>query len=164
MAISRRIIYSSYVSPREDELSEEGYTSQQTISNKMAGKGTVVINQEQAHDGWVSFLQPYQLWQGATHSTDQWESQASVWDEGDLRITNGSATRLRLDTVNINFLYIKNTGTNEATLALEGDEYDILIPVGAAVSMRVNDISSANIKVDTRSGTTTIEYIIAKTP
>ena len=53
--------------------------------------------------------------------------------------------------------------SNEAKLALEGNEYDILIPAGAAVSIRVNDISSANIKVDTTSGTTEIEYIIAKT-
>ena len=95
---------------------------------------------------------------------DIWENQYTLWD-GTQSIANGSATVIRTqDTVDIDFLYIKNTGAdNTATLSLNNIGFDILIPPGAAVSMRVNDITSANIKVDTVSGATTIEYIIAKT-
>ena len=52
----------------------------------------------------------------------------------------------------------------ECHLALEGAEFDIIIPGGAAVSMRVDTESSDDIKVRTLAGTTTIEYVIAKTP
>jgi hypothetical protein len=52
----------------------------------------------------------------------------------------------------------------ECHLALEGNEYDMIIPGGASVSMRVNGISASDIKVKTLAGTTTIEYIIARTP
>ena len=169
MPSARKVIYSSYVVPIETETSEEGivHSKLDTTTNikKFAGKGSVTIAADQINDEWVSFFHPDQNWEDAGTATDDiWQNQYTLWD-GTQSITNGSATVIRSqDTVNIDFLYIKNTGSsNTATLNLNNIGYDILIPPGAAVSMRVNDIASNTIKVDTVSGSTTIEYVIAKT-
>jgi hypothetical protein len=173
MPNARRVIYSSYVVPIETETLEEGmiHSKLDTTSNikKFAGKGSVVINSDQDTDTWTSMEHGKKYWEAYSHNTDTvgnfWEDTTEAWD-GILYIANSSATVIRPapHTEDIDFLYVKNTGSaNTATLNLNNIGYDILIPPGAAVSMRVNDITSANIKVDTVSGATTIEYIIAKT-
>jgi hypothetical protein len=170
MASARRVIYSSYVVPIETETSEEGmiHDKLDTTANikKFAGKGTVATAADQINDEWTSFFSPSDNnWEDRDTATDDiWQNQYTLWD-GTQLITNGSATVIRTqDTVDIDFLYIKNTGSsNTATLNLNNIGYDILISPGAAVSMRVNDIASNTIKVDTVSGSTSIEYIIAKT-
>ena len=181
----RRVIYGTHIIPQESFSTsntqvtrEEGMTAgrasytdyklDETIGKKFGGKGIVTIAANQGTDSWTSMEHSQKYWETYDVADDntgnRWEDTTHPWN-GELSIANGSATAIRtgVHTVLIDFLYIKNTGSNEAKLALEGDEYDILIPAGAAVSMRVNDISSANIKVDTTSGTTTIEYVIAKT-
>ena len=159
----RRVIYGTHVVPQEAIVREEGVTTYKldtTVAKRFGGKGSVDINSDQAVDGWVSFLSPVDnLWEAVDNV---WNLDQTGWD-GERGVTT-SAAALRSDTVNIDFLYVKNLGSVECQLALEGDEFDILIPGGAAVSMRVNSISSDNIKVQTASSTTTIEYIIAKTP
>ena len=171
----RKIIFSSHAIPQisysttsTQETTEEGFTVgnasytkyklDTTVGKAFGGKGTVEITHDQSIDGWVSFKHSKNTWGGDT--TSNWEDDHGCWS-GELSVANGDATVLR-PAGTVQFLYIKNTGSaNEAKLALEGNEYDILIPPGAAVSMRVNSISYANIKVDTTSGSTTIEYIIA---
>ena len=173
----RRVIWGSHVVPQvsfsttsTQVTREEGSTAgtasytdyklDTTVAKRFGGKGSVDINSDQAVDGWTSFLSPVDnLWEAVDNV---WNLDQTVWD-GKRGVTTGAAT-LRSDTVNIDFLYVKNLGSVECKLALEGDEFDILIPPGAAVSMRVNSRSSANIKVQTASSTTTIEYVIAKTP
>ena len=174
----RRVIYGTHVVPQIsftttdlEEEREEGskvgradytdYKLDTTVAKRFGGKGSVTINTDQAVDGWVSFLSPIDNIWGAS-ADNVWNLDQTVWD-GE-RGVSASAAVLRSDTVNIDFLYVKNLGSVECQLALEGDEFDILIPGGAAVSMRVNSISSDNIKVQTASSTTTIEYVIAKTP
>jgi hypothetical protein len=173
----RRVIWGSYVIPQvsfsttsTQVTREEGSTAgtasytdyklDTTVAKRFGGKGSVDINSDQAVDGWVSFLSPVDnLWEAVDNV---WNLDQTTWD-GERGVTTSAAV-LRSDTVNIDFLYVKNLGSVECQLALEGDEFDILIPGGAAVSMRVNSVSSANIKVQTASSTTTIEYVIAKTP
>jgi len=159
----RRVIYGTHVVPQEAIVREEGATTYKldiTVAKRVGGKGSVDINSDQAVDGWVSFLSPVDnLWEAVDNV---WNLDQTVWDSE--RGVTTSAAVLRSDTVNIDFLYVKNLGSVECQLALEGDEFDILIPGGAAVSMRVNSISSDDIKVQTASSTTTIEYVIAKTP
>jgi len=159
----RRVVYGTHVVPQEAIVREEGATTYKldaTVAKRFGGKGSVDINSDQAVDGWTSFLSPVDnLWEAVDNV---WNLDQTVWD-GKRGVTI-SAAALRSDTVNIDFLYIKNLGSVECQLALEGDEFDILIPAGAAVSMRVNSQSSDNIKVQTASSTTTIEYVIAKTP
>ena len=173
----RRVIWGAHVVPQESYSTtntqvtrEEGSTAGRasytdyrldtTIGKRFGGKGSVDINSDQNMDGWVSFISPIdQLWEAVDNL---WESDYTIWDK-ELSVTT-SAVVLRSDSANVDFLYVKNTGSTECKLALEGDEFDILIPGGAAVSMRVNSVSSDNIKVQTASSTTTIEYVIAKTP
>ena len=159
----RRVIWGAHVVPQEAVVREEGATTYKldaTVAKRFGGKGNVDIHSNQAVDGWVSFLSPVDnLWEAVDNV---WNLDQTVWD-GARGVTTDAAV-LRSDTVNIDFLYVKNLGSVECQLALEGDEFDILIPAGAAVSMRVNSISSDNIKVQTASSTTTIEYVIAKTP
>ena len=177
----RKVIWGAHVIPQVsftttdlEEAREEGssvgradytdYRLDTTVAKRFGGKGSVTINTDQADDGWVSFLSPVDdTWESRSESDDQWEDTYTVWDHGGLGVTSSAAV-LRSDSANIDFLYVKNLGSVECQLALEGDEFDILIPGGAAVSMRVNSISSDNIKVQTASSTTTIEYVIAKTP
>ena len=164
----RRVVYGTHVVPQEAIVREEGATTYKldaTVAKRFGGKGSVDINSDQAVDGWVSFLSPVDnLWEAVDNV---WNLDQTVWD-GKRAVGPSSDAAfpavLRGDSANIDFLYVKNLGSVECQLALEGDEFDILIPGGAAVSMRVNSQSSANIKVQTASSTTTIEYVIAKTP
>jgi len=170
----RRVIYGTHVIPQEtysttstEVVREEGssagrasytdYRLDTTVGKNFGGKGIVQITEDQGIDGWVSFEHDKHAWE--LDSSGFWEDDDTCWD-GTLSIANGSATKL-IDSGTVLFLYIKNVGSNEAKLALEGNEYDILIPPDASISIRVDSISAANIKVDTTSGTTEIEYIIA---
>ena len=163
----RRVIYGAHVVPQEAIVRDEGVTTHTldaTVAKRFGGKGSVDINSNQADDGWVSFFSPIDdTWDSRSESDDLWEDTYTVWDRGGFGVTTGAVV-FRADSANIDFLYVKNLGSVECQLALEGDEFDILIPSGASVSMRVNSISSDNIKVQTASSTTTIEYVIAKTP
>ena len=160
----RRVIYGSHIVPQEAIVREEGavtYKLDATVAKRFGGNGSVDIMSDQAIDGWVSFLSPIdQQWEAVDNI---WNLDSTVWDHEGFSVTT-SASTIRTDSVNIDFLYVKNLGSVDCKLALEGDEFDILIPPGAAVSMRVNSQSSDNIKVQTASSTTTIEYVIAKTP
>ena len=173
----RRIIWGTHVIPQVsytttdlEEEREEGskvgradytdYKLDTIVAKRFGGKGSVDIRSDQGTDEWVSFLSPIDsLWEAVDNL---WEATSAVWDNA-FSVTTSSST-LRTDSVNVDFLYVKNLGSVECKLALAGDEFDILIPSEAAVSIRVNSISSDNIKVQTASSTTTIEYVIARTP
>jgi len=177
----RRIIWGSHVVPQvsfsttsTQVTREEGSTAgtasyidyklDTTVAKRFGGKGSVDIKSDQGSDEWVSFLSPVdQLWEAVDNV---WNLTSAVWDGvfyvGDTPGTT-HPTNLRTDGGTVDFLYIKNLGSVECQLALEGNEYDILIPGGAAVSMRVNSINATDIKVQTASSNTTIEYIISRT-
>ena len=178
----RRVIYGTHVIPQVsftttdlEEAREEGssvgrpdytdYKLDTTIAKRFGGKGSVDIKSDQGTDEWVSFLSPADdIWEAVDNV---WEDTSAVWDNafyvGDTPGTT-HPTNLRTDGGTVDFLYIKNLGSVECQVALEGNEYDILIQGGAAVSMRVNSISAGDIKVQTASSTTTIEFVIARTP
>ena len=180
----RKVIYSSHAVPQvsystanTEETTEEGTTVGQAsytrykldtvVGKSFGGKGTTTITPNQGTDTWTSMMHSQVFWEMLDDDTattgNLWEDMTEPWS-GELTVENGSPLRLRtIDTTDIKFLYVKNTGSNEAKLALENNEYLILIPPGAAVSMRLADsISSTDIKVDTTSGSTDLEYIIAK--
>ena len=175
----RRIIFGTSVIPQETYSTtnttvtrEEGtvagrtgasytdYRIDTTVGKKFGGSGNVDIKSDQTIDGWVSFLHPLDsLVEGIDNL---WNQDETHFDQV-VSITSDDHT-LRADVANCNFLYIKNTGTVECQIALEGDEFDILIPAGASISTRLNGISSANIKARTASSSTTIEYVLAEEP
>ena len=132
-----------------------------TVAKRFGGKGTVTIAADQEIDGWVSFFHPADSEIDGLDSL--WNLEETNWDEV-VEVTSTDHT-LRDDTEDCNFIYVKNTGsTYDARLMLDGGaEPDILIPPGASVSLRLNSVASANIKVDAEhSDGTTIEYVLAK--
>ena len=179
----RRIVYGTHVVPQiafdtssTEVTREEGSTAgiasyedwklDTTVAKRFGGKSTgdhVQITHDQAMDGWVSFISPIdQQWEAVDNI---WNLDSTIWNHEGFGITDTLAT-IRSGSDGVKFLYIKNTGTVECELALEGDERDILIPSGASVSMRTNSssVTSATVKVATAASsgnTTTIEYIIA---
>ena len=181
----RRIVYGTYVVPQiafnttsTEVTREEGSTAgtaayedwklDTTVAKRFGGKSTgdhVQVTHDQASDLWTSMVSILQEWETFDEA---WNLTPAVWgeDSGEVAVSDSLST-IRSGSDGIKFLYIKNLGTtNDCELALEGDERDILIPPGAAVSMRTNSssVTSATVKVATAassSTTTTIEYVIA---
>ena len=182
----RRVIWGVHVIPQESFSTtstqvtrEEGqiagvasytdYKLDTTIGKRFGGKGSVAITEDQGDDAWVSFLHPTDgTWDSGSKADDKWEDAGTVWDTGGL-LVNQDLSTLRGASTAVEFLYIKNLGAVECELALEAsggsDERDILIPPGAAVSIRTHSsVNTGTVKVATAasSGTTTqIEYVIA---
>jgi hypothetical protein len=177
----RRIVYGTYVVPQiafnttDTEVTrEEGSTAGRasyedwkldtTVAKRFGGKSTgdhVQVTHDQGTDLWTSMVSIHQEWD----TFDEiWNTTPAIWgeDTGKVAVDNSLST-IRSGTTAVKFLYIKNLGTVECQLALEGDEPDILIPGGASVSMRTNSssVTSETVKVATASSTTTIEYVIA---
>ena len=178
----RRVIWGSHVVPQVSYSTtstqvtrEEGSTAgtasytdyklDTTVAKRFGGKGSVDITNDQGDDDWVSFLSPVDdTWDSRSETDDKWEDLYTVWDRGGLTVTDTLAV-IKPGSAVIKFLYIKNLGSVECEVALEGDERDILIPAGAAVSMRTHTtVTAATVKVATAASsgnTTTIEYVIA---
>ena len=181
----RRVIWGSHVVPQESFSTtstqvtrEDGSTAgtatytdyklDTTIAKRFGGKGSVAITEDQTIDGWVSFMSPVDdTWDsrsGTGDDSDVWETTHTVWDRGGRNVTDALAV-IHTGSTAIKFLYIKNLGSVECEVALEGDERDILIPPGASVAMRTtSSVTAATVKVATAASsgnTTEIEYVIA---
>ena len=178
----RRIVYGTFVVPQiafnttsTEVTREEGSTAGRaayedwkldtTVAKRFGGKSTgdhVQITHDQAMDGWVSFISPIdQQWEAVDNI---WNLNVTTWENEGISVGDSLST-IRSGSDGIKFLYIKNLGTVQCEVALEGDERDILIPPGAAVSIRTHSsVNTGTLKVATAalSGTTTqIEYVIA---
>ena len=159
----RRVIYGAHVVPQEAVVREEGITTYKldtTVAKRFGGKGSVATTEDQQQDRWTSMSSLGQQWE---LFDELWNTTTAHWgtDAGEVSVTDSLAV-IRTGSAAIKFLYIKNLGSVECQLALEGDEPDILIPAGAAVSMRTtSSVTAATVKVGTASSTTTIEYVIA---
>jgi len=176
----RRIVYGTYVVPQiafnttsTEVTREEGSTAGRaayedwkldtTVAKRFGGKSTgnhVQVTHDQASDLWTSMVSIHQEWDTFDEA---WNLTPAVWGEDTGKVAvDDSLSTIRSGATAVKFLYIKNLGTVECQLALEGDEPDILIPGGAAVSMRTTStVTTATVKVATASSTTTIEYVIA---
>tara|TARA_Y100000034_G_scaffold87763_1_gene105254 strand:- start:612 stop:1124 length:513 start_codon:yes stop_codon:yes gene_type:complete len=163
----RRVIYGAHVVPQEAIVREEGATTYKldtTVAKRFGGKGSVDITPDQGTDYWTSMASLGQNW---NLFDETWNGTVSTWDTGAGEVTvDDSLSRIMPGsaTTAVKFLYVKNLGSEECQLALEGDEPDILIPPGAAVSMRTTStVTLATAKVAVASGAddTTIEYVIA---
>ena len=160
----RRVIYGAHVIPQEAVVREDSadaiYKLDATVAKRFGGKGSVDLTSDQGTDYWTSMMSLGQAWE---LFDETWNGTASTWDTGAGEVSvDDSLSVIRSGSTAIKFLYIKNLGSVECQLALEGDEPDILIPAGAAVAMRTtSSVTAATVKVATASGTTTIEYVIA---
>ena len=160
----RKVIYGAHVVPQEEIVREEGVTTYKldaTVAKRFGGKGSVDVTSDQGTDYWTSMMSVGQDWD---LFDETWNGTASTWDTGagEVSVDDSLSRIIASGSTAVKFLYIKNLGTVECQLALEGDEPDILIPAGAAVAMRTtSSVTYATVKVATASGTTTIEYVIA---
>ena len=177
MADDRRIIFNSYALVQESAASEESIESKWIvypgIGSSVGGKSTVTdLNATQWSDNWCSVKHNEMNWEDYADATDnsgnRWEDVFFGW--GDILSISTSAHQLTQGVstatdVDVAFLYIKNLGTVELTVSLNGTsgEYDLLIPAGAGISLRGGDASfhCDDIHVKTASGTTTIQYVLA---
>ena len=163
----RRVIWGVHVVPQEAIVREDSvdatYKLDATVAKRFGGKGSVDITPDQGTDYWTSMMSLGQDW---ALFDETWNGTAAVWDTNTGEVSvNDSLSVIRSGSTAVKFLYIKNLGSEECELALEGDERDILIPAGAAVAMRTTSSATcATVKVATAASsgnTTTIEYIIA---
>ena len=175
MPHARRVIFGSYVVPTQSVEGEETairHTEFQASPGKtLGGKGSVVIHATQWGDEWTSMEHAgLSLWEDFT--TINWEDFTSNWEtapKGDVTLSGTlSDNQLSSDGSALAFLYIKNTGEQLAGVSINGSggtRY-ILIQPGGSMHLRGDGTSlvCSNIYAVAEAGTTTIEYIIAKTP
>ena len=171
---ARRITFGTAVTPRitatttdmevvrEDgsSMSTPDYTDtilDTTINKRFGGKGIATIAADQVIEGWTTDSVVLDEIDGLD---DHWNDMSVHWDEVvDITATDHT---IRHDSATCNFLYVKNVGSVEARIILDGTETDILLPAGASVATRLNSVSAGNIKVDTASDSTRIEFVLAK--
>jgi len=168
MPNARKIIFSTYVIPtysiQMEETSVTKTEFQTSPAGTLGGKGSASITATQWGDGWVSFSHQGAYWED---QSDDWELQGETWT-GELSITTTPTNQnLTDDTSALKFLYIKNTGLSASavvSLTGVGGDYFIFIPSQGSVHLRGDgtNLNCHEVFVKSSTGTTTIEFIIAK--
>ena len=179
MAQDRRVLMRTSVIPsqqvaisavpgslEEYNISKSTYNDNHALSSigRLGGSSLMTdISSNLWGDGWSSFGAPLDL---------DWEDVDGVWQymgawdnvEGDVSIST-TAIQLASDGSDLQFCYIKNTGSTSVIISLDGDStYPLKLSANASTMFRGY---SANLKVNevyvkTASSTSTIEYLIAK--
>tara|TARA_Y100001938_G_C8032172_1_gene401245 strand:- start:191 stop:730 length:540 start_codon:yes stop_codon:yes gene_type:complete len=115
-----------------------------------------------ARGGWTSTSHDLSSWDDTDHN---WNLFGKTFDT--ITTISTSGVQLSEATDDIGFVSIKNTGSVNVKISLEGDnasKYFIVIPAGALIGFPVNNsaIEANEVYAKTASGSTTIEYIVAK--
>ena len=171
MATDRRVIMRTSVLPTQTGTLEE-YTARTSRmvsaqGGRLGGNSTLTdITSNQWGDGWASIVAPLDAtyWEG---NEEVWES-AGFW-EGEDPTISATAVQLSSDTSDLQFCYIKNTGSTAVIISLDGGDsgtYPLKLSGGASTmfrgystNLKVNEVY---VKTKPSSGTSTIEYLIAK--
>ena len=177
MAQDRRVVMRTSVIPSEQvaiaavpgsleeyNISKVTYNDNHTLSSigRLGGNSLMTdISSNQWGDGWASIVAPLDAayWEG---NEEVWES-AGFWEEEDPTIST-TAVQLSSDTSDLQFCYIKNTGSTAVIISLDSNStYPLKLSANASTMFRGY---STNLKVNEvyvkSSGTSTIEYLIAK--
>ena len=176
MAQDRRVIMKTSVLPtattayaavpgslEEYNLTKATY-NKNTISTtigRLGGNSKMTdITSAQWGDGWSSFNSPLAYWES---QSDVWELKGEAWS-GELSM---STTQLQLsaDTSDLQFCYIKNTGSTAVIISLDTNStYPLKLSGGASTMFRgySTNLKINEVYVKTASGTSTIEYLIAQ--
>jgi hypothetical protein len=182
MAQDRRVIMRTSVLPtartsyaavpgslEEKNLTKAAYNKNVISSDGRLGGNSLLtdITATQWSDSWTSMMAEYVYWEALTDSTDvsgnRWEDVEEPWD-GILSLST-SGVPLADDTSDLQFCYIKNLGSNTVKISLDTDStYPLQLSSGASTMFRGY---STNLKINevyakAASGTSTVEYIIAK--
>ena len=167
MAADRRVQMRTSVLPTQTGTLEE-YTATtsfmvSTQGARLGGNSLLTdITPTQWGDGWSSFISEKATWSA---NLSNWEGADDTWDS--VFTITGSETQLSTDGSDLQFCYIKNTGSTAVIISLDGGDsggtYPLKLSGGASTMFRGY---SSNLKINEvyvkSSGTSTIEYLIAK--
>ena len=177
MAQDRRIIMKTSVLPtattayaavpgslEEYNLTKATY-NKNTISTsigRLGGNSKMTdITSNQWGDGWSSMISERATWE---LNTSNWEATSTdTWD-GIFTMTT-TQSQLSTDSNDLQFCYIKNTGSNAVIISLDANStYPLKLSAGASTMFRgySTNLKVNEVYVKTSSGTSTIEYLIAK--
>ena len=172
MATDRRVIMRTSVLPTQTGTLEE-YTARTSRmvsaqGGRLGGNSTLTdITSAQWGDGWSSMFSPFITWADLSDDTNdtgnRWEDTYDRWN-GEAGITT-STIQLASDTNDLQFCYIKNLGNNTVRISLDSDStYPLQLSSGASTMFRgySSNLKVNEVYVKTASGTSTIEYLIAK--
>ena len=181
-AADRRVIMKTSVLPtartsyaavpgslEEENLTKAAYNKNVISSvGRLGGSSKMTdITSAQWGDGWTSMFAPYITWADLSDATDvtgnRWEDTYDRWD-GEAGITT-TAIPLASDSSDLKFCYIKNLGSNTVKISLDSDSsYPLQLSSGASTMFRgySTNLKINEVYVKTASGTSSVEYIIAK--
>ena len=183
MAQDRRVIMRTSVLPtartayaavpgslEEYDISKATYNKNAVSSSigRLGGNSTLTdIAATQWSDSWTSMMSEFAYWETLTDSTDvsgnRWEDVEEPWN-GILGLTT-SGVALADDSSDLQFCYIKNTGSNAIIISLDANStYPLKLSANASTMFRgySTNLKVNEVYVKTSSGTSTIEYLIAK--
>ena len=176
MAQDRRVLMRTSVVPSEQvaiaavpgsleeyNISKATYNDNHTLSSigRLGGSSLMTdITTTQWGDGWSSIVVPLDAY---------WENQEDVWELGgfweeDPTIST-TASQLSEDTSDLQFCYIKNTGSNAVIISLDDDStYPLKLSANASTMFRgySTNLKINEVYVKTASSTSSVEYLIAK--
>jgi hypothetical protein len=175
MATDRRVIMRTSVLPtartayaavpgslEEYDISKATYNKNTVSSSigRLGGNSTLTdITSNQWGDGWSSL------------TSGSWSEVATNWNSLTYLYWDGfvgiSTTQLQLssDSSDVQFCYIKNTGSTAVIISLDANStYPLKLSSGASTMFRgySTNLKINEVYVKTASGTSTIEYLIAK--
>ncbi len=182
MAQDRRIIMKTSVLPTArtsyaavpGSLEEKNITKAAYNKNVISSAGRLGgtskmtdISSTQWSDSWSSMMAGYVYWEDLSDGTDvsgnRWEDVEEPWD-GIFGLST-SGVPLADDTSDLQFCYIKNLGSNTVKISLDSDSsYPLKLSANASTMFRgySTNLKINEVYVKTSSGTSTIEYLIAK--
>ena len=176
MAQDRRVIMRTSVLPtartayaavpgslEEYDISKATYNKNTVSSSigRLGGNSTLTdITSAQWGDGWSSFISESATWSA---NLSNWEGADDTWDG--IFTMSTTQTQLSSDGSDLQFCYIKNLGSNAVIISLDANStYPLQLSSGASTMFRgySSNLKVNEVYVKTASGTSTIEYLIAK--
>jgi len=165
MAQDRRVIMRTSVLPTQTGTLEE-YTARTSRmvsaqGGRLGGNSTLTdITSAQWGDGWSSFISESATWSA---NLSNWEGADDTWDG--IFTMSTTQTQLSSDGSDLQFCYIKNLGSTAVIISLDANStYPLKLSGGASTMFRgySSNLKVNEVYVKTASGTSTIEYLIAK--
>ena len=176
MATERRVIMRTSVLPtartayaavpgslEEYDISKATYNKNTVSSSigRLGGNSTLTdITSAQWGDGWSSFISESATWSA---NLSNWEGADDTWDG--IFTMSTTQTQLSSDGSDLQFCYIKNLGSTAVIISLDANStYPLKLSGGASTMFRgySTNLKINEVYVKTASGTSTIEYLIAK--
>ena len=176
MAQDRRVIMRTSVLPtartayaavpgslEEYDISKATYNKNTVSSSigRLGGNSTLTdITSNQWGDAWSSFISETATWSA---NLNNWEGTDDTWDG--IFTMSTTQTQLSSDGSDLQFCYIKNLGSTAVIISLDANStYPLKLSGGASTMFRgySSNLKINEVYVKTASGTSTIEYLIAK--